>query len=428
VAANGSAASTVVVDCSGATPGAFTSVNAAINSLTAPPDVTDWHYVLLRSDCTENVVITGARRVWIAPDGAQCPFAGCPVGPRFTITGATAGKDVVQVSGPAAVTLVRLAITGGGNGLSVLDGGSVTLYDVTADDNAGTGMFLNGGASLILHESTARRNGGNGLSLGIGSRATLTGQMPWLRNQPVEFRDNAAAGIWLDRSVLGGYAGIIVDGNARWGIVSYGGDLLWGAYTGETTVQNNANGVFLSEGTQASIWRSQTGVTTIRNNGGFGLYVAKGSQAFVAANLIEGHTVVGVDTVMGSQLSLLGTQVSGNGAGPSGVAGIRVDANSQADLEDAQVTGNTGPGLIVDFNSSLDARGTSVTGNSAEGVRVRHRSIVNLAAGGDVGSNVGPPVSCDDTSEVVSPSLAQTRACANVTRPTQPRPVRPPDP
>src|SRR5262245_35724143 len=68
-------AATVTVDCTGATPGAFTSINAAINSLTAPPDVTDWHYVLLRSNCTENVVITGGRRLWIAPEGAQCPFS-----------------------------------------------------------------------------------------------------------------------------------------------------------------------------------------------------------------------------------------------------------------------------------------------------------------------------------------------------------------
>jgi hypothetical protein len=392
-----------------------------------PPDVTDWHYVLLRSNCTENVVVTGGRRLWIAPDGAQCPFSGCPVGPRYTITGATAGQDVLQISGPVDVTLVRLAITGGRNGIVAVDNANVTTYDVTSDDNTGVGFSFNEGAVLSIHESSARRNGYAGLVVGLGSKATVSGQLTWLRNQPAEFSGNRI-GIVLDRSVLGGYAGIVVEGNTGWGLVSHGGNLLWGAYTGETTVRNNGNGIYLSEGSQASLWRSGTGTTTLRNNGGYGLYVEKGSQAFVAANAIEGHGIVGIDVVMGSQLSTSGVEIRGNGTGASGIGGIRVDGNSQAYLSGSQIVGNTGPGMVVDFNSSADILGTTVTGNSAEGLRIRHRSILGHGAGGSLGSNTGRAVSCDLTSEVVSATLPRNFACLNVTRPTQPRPVRPPDP
>ena len=89
------AAATVDVDCSGQTPGAFTSVNAALSSLTAAQAVGDWDYVLLKGNCTENVMITGGRRVWIAPEGSQCPFSGCPQGgPALRIMAASPGAPV----------------------------------------------------------------------------------------------------------------------------------------------------------------------------------------------------------------------------------------------------------------------------------------------------------------------------------------------
>ena len=425
------ATATVYVDCSGGTTGAFTSINAALSSLTGPPPpVGDWDYVLLRSSCTENVVITGGRRVWVAPDGSQCPFSGCArSGQPLRIAAASAGGDVVSISGPQDVTLVHLILSGGSNGLSAAGNANVVTYDVTAEDNTGAGVSLGQGAALTFNEGGARRNGWYGIVVGQGASGAVSGQLPWLHGQPVVLTANRG-GIWVDRGVLVGSAGITIERNAGPGLVSFGGDVLWGAYLGETVIRNNQGGVYLSEGSQASVWRSGAGVTTVSDNGSYGIYVEKNSHASIFDVLVEGHTGVGVDAVMGSQVSLQGTRIRHNGSS-SGAdqAGLRVDGNSQALLDGAtEVTENAGPGIVVDLNSSIDARAAVVNGNGGEGIRVRSRSVVTLDSGSSVTPNGGPPVTCDSLSNVISPVVNRSRACFNVTRPTQPRPVRPPQP
>lgn len=52
----------LTVDCSGLTPGAFTSITAAMTSLTPPPPG-HINSITILSDCTENVYISGPRRL-----------------------------------------------------------------------------------------------------------------------------------------------------------------------------------------------------------------------------------------------------------------------------------------------------------------------------------------------------------------------------
>jgi hypothetical protein len=336
---------------------------------------------------------------------------------------------VVSISGPQDVTLVHLILSGGSNGLSAVGNANVVTYDVTAEDNTGAGFSVAQGAALTFNEGGARRNGWYGINVGQGATGTLSGQLPWLHGQPVVLSGNRG-GIWVDRGALVGLAGILIDGNRGPGVVSFGGDVLWGAYIGETVIQNNQGGFFLSEGSQASVWRSGTGTTTFRDNGSYGLYVEKNSHATLSDIVVEGHAGVGVDAVMSSQVSLSGTRVRRNGvlSGP-GMSGIRVDGNSQAFLDGtAEVTENGGPGIVADLNSSVDARAAIINGNAMEGIRVRHGSIVTLAAESSVSPNGGPPVTCDLMSQVVSRTISRSAACINVTGPTQVRPVRPPRP
>lgn len=419
-------ASTVYVDCSGATPGAFTSVNAALDSLSTPPAVNDWHYVLLKSDCTENVVITGGRRVWIAPEGSQCPYSGCTQGPLLRITAAAAGAAVVDISGPQDVTLVHLALSGGSTGLNASGNASVTAFDVSAEDNTGAGFTAVQGASLALYEGGARRNGWYGLVVGTGGAASLSGQQSWLHDQPIVLSGNRG-GIWVDRGSLVGVAGIRIEGNASLGLTAFGGDVSFGAYTGETIVQDNqGGGFFLSEGSQASLWRSGTGVTTIRGNGPFGVYVEKNSHASIFEYLVEGHAGVGVDVVMGSQVHLQGARVRANGSSQMGSAGVRLDGNSQVFLDRAEVTGNLGPGVVADLNSSIDARAVTLSGNAREGIRVVGGSYLALGSASSLLDRF--PVTCDSLSHVISDQVSPSLLCRNVTRARQTRPIRPPQP
>jgi Right handed beta helix region len=420
------AAATVYVDCSGGTPGAFTSIGAAVNSLAAPPPTNDWHYILLKSNCTENVLITGGRKLWIAPDGSQCPYAAClPTGPALRITAAAANQDVVQVAGPGDVTFVHLLLSGGSNGLNASGNAVVTTFDVIAEDNASAGFIVGSGAALFMNEGGSRRNGWFGVSVGEGATASLNGHLPWLGNQTLVVTGNKG-GVRADRGVLLAATGVTVEGNTGPGIQTFGGKLSWGAYQGETVVQNNQGGAFLSEGSQASLWRSGTGTSVFRNNGTYGVYVEKNSHATIFDILIEGHSGMGVDTVMGSQVALHGTRVRANGSSTAGTGGVRIDGNSNAFVEEAQVTDNLGPAFVVDLNSSVDARAPVVTGNAREAFRLRAGSFLNLTPGGSLGPNTGPPVTCDLSSHVVSSTLSRSFACFNVAPPTQPRPVRPP--
>jgi Right handed beta helix region len=420
------AAATVYVDCSGGTPGAFTSIGSAVNALTTPPPTGDWHYILLKSNCTENVLITGGRKLWIAPDGSQCPYAAClPTGPALRVAAATADQPVVQVAGPGDVTFVHLLLSGGSNGLNASGNAVVTTYDVIAEDNTNAGFAVGSGAALFVNEGGSRRNGWFGVSVGEASSASLNGQLPWLGNQTLVVTGNKG-GVRADRGVLLAATGVTVEGNLGPGIQTFGGKLSWGAYQGETVVQNNQGGAFLSEGSQASIWRSGTGTTTFRNNGTYGVYVEKNSHASIFEVLIEGHSGMGVDTVMGSQVALQGTRVRANGSSTAGTGGVRIDGNSSAFVEQAQVTDNLGPAFVIDLNSSIDARAPVVTGNAREAFRLRAGSFLTLTPGGTLGSNAGPPVTCDVTSHVFSSTLSRSFACFNVRPLTQPRPVRPP--
>ena len=202
---------------------------------------------------------------------------------------------------------------------------------------------------------------------------------------------------------------------------------IFGAAWGDSLVQHNQGGVFLSEGSEATLWTN----ATFLDNGPYGVYIEKGSHASLWQARVQGHEGVGVDVVMNSQVSLqVGTRVLGNGTpGQAKSAGIRLDGDSNGYIDGAsEVTGNGGPGVVVDLGSSLDVRDAQVTGNAREGIRLRHQSVLHLAQDSVFSSNPGGPVTCDRTSLAISAALHRSHRCHNVERPSQPRPTRPPSP
>src|SRR5262252_9022299 len=60
-------AANVAVDCSGQTPGAFSSLQAALDSL----DVTGPHFISVTGTCTENVNIFNRQRISIFAASGQ---------------------------------------------------------------------------------------------------------------------------------------------------------------------------------------------------------------------------------------------------------------------------------------------------------------------------------------------------------------------
>jgi hypothetical protein len=432
-------ADTVMVDCSGQTSGAFTSINGAIDSLAGPPPTAGaWDYVLLKSDCTENVVVTGGRRLWIAPEWDSCPWAACTTnGPRARIIAANAGHDVVTVEGPQVVTLVHLALSGGRDGLNASGNASVTTYGTLAEANSRYGFNVFDGAVLRMHEGGATGNG-YGVWAASGGAALVQGGL--LTGQPLVVSGNATAGVHVDRGIFYASTDVVVEDNLGYGLSAYGGDLAFGDYRPESVsvLQNNAGGAFLSEGSQVSFF----GGAILRNNGPFGVYVEGGHATFIGnsrAPLVEGHARVGVHVAMNSQASFHGpVQIRDNGSPIEPArSGVWVDGNSQATFaatvwegsdQPPEVTDNAGPGIVADFNSSIDARAVILRGNRGEGVRLRHMSAAFVGGTSNVRPNASGPLTCDSTSLAVTDLVHKGPGCHNVEKPSEARLPRPPQP
>lgn len=435
------AAADVYVDCRPGNPSGspFTSITEAINSLSGSPPPSDYDYILLKSDCTENVAITAVRRLYIAPEWDWCPWSWCTTnGPLARITAADANQPVLSVGGPENVTLVHLSLSGGSTGLQV--NGDVTALGVVAENNApyvmgvsGDGITAGLGAKLGMGEGGSLHNAGYGIRLSGGAIVDLYGRASWLQNKPLAVSGNGKGGILSDRAHLSSWMGTVIENNEGWGLVTAGGDTTWGAGNDtESVIQGNEGGAFLYQGSSAGFW----GSTTFRDNGAFGVWAEGASYVILFAgetspNVVEGHAVVGVNVTMNSQGSFRGpNRIRNNGsAGEPASAGVRVDGNSNAFFHTgAEVRGNLGPGILVDLNASLDAPAAVVRGNAKEGVRVRHMSVAYLGPDSSIRPNGNGPLTCDSTSMAVTDLVQRSPACVNVEKPSEPRLPWPPDP
>ena len=436
-----------LVDCNSATSGVFTSINDAISSLTGPPPAMgEWDLIFLKSDCTENVKVTGGRRIWIAPEWA--PWPGSPTNgrPLPRIVATSAETNALTVQGPQAVTLANLVLTNGRIGLSANGNASVTTYNVVAEHNTFSGINLDTGAALSMYEGGALDNDGYGIRLNVGASATLFGRQSSMRQQPLVIGGNGAGGIRNDRGFVYGLRGVIIENNDGPGLASYAGVSAFGELQvdGVSVFQGNQGGAFVSEGSSITFWAN----IALRNNGSYGVYVEDGSNAsFIAmrnaatgesrAVVVEGHTRVGVQVVAHSQVAFHGRHViRANGSGQQGTwpAGIWVDGGSHAYLDDGgprfvdtppEVVDNAGHGIVVTLNSSIDARAGIVRGNSGVGILIHSRSVGYL--GPDrrlLGPTGGVPLLCDSTSLVSSSIVGRSQHCVNVVA-AAPRPLRP---
>jgi hypothetical protein len=151
-------AANVTVDCSGATPGAFSSITAALNtlSLQGPNGIT------VTGTCTENVFI--GSREFLSIQAAP--------GQTATINAADQSGIVLQTFTSHNILLIGLVLQGGQNGL--LAGISdVDVQGCTIQNNSRDGVVVQVGSVLTIENSTIQNNGGNGLTDAAGSSVTL---------------------------------------------------------------------------------------------------------------------------------------------------------------------------------------------------------------------------------------------------------------
>lgn len=420
-------ADALTVDCSPGNPSgsAFTSIQDAVNALPAPPPG-GRNSIILLSDCTGNVSISGEHRLTL--QGSWCSiWCGDP---PVKITGASGvNAPVLSISGSQDVEVDNLILTGGSTGLSVGGGSSVTGYIIKAEGNSQTGISVGGTSFLDIWDGDAVHNGQWGIQVGDNSTLGLNGNTPWVPSpQPFLISGNGGEGIDLGGIYADGElnigGGVTIQDNSPLGIFGAGGGkLLIGAWHGENVIQNNLIGVVCWESAQCITY----GPNTIKNNDAVGVQISFGGVGvFLDATTIEGNSMAGVEVTAHSHARFSGhNKVRNNGSTTEPLrAGIRVDGTSQVFLEGGnEVTGNIGPGIVADINSSLNVTDTTISHNTEEGVRVRHMSIAELETGTHVNGNPGGPLTCDSTSWVITTLNLNSSKCANIEgAPGGPRP------
>jgi Periplasmic copper-binding protein (NosD) len=169
-------AKNVKVDCNGATPGAFHSLQAAINSLRlAGPN-----YITVASNpCHEDVRIVDRQRLTIdAPNGND-----------FITSAEDLGGDAMTITGSTGITLIPVGFYASGRGLVINGNSAVNVLGCTSDSNAGAGLRIDD--SNVVVESGAYINNGNAGVLANDSTLTL---------QDLDISANGIAGIVLHRT------------------------------------------------------------------------------------------------------------------------------------------------------------------------------------------------------------------------------------
>jgi hypothetical protein len=351
----GARAQYLIVDCTGATPFAYPSINAALSN------ATPGSFILVTGPCTENVSLSGVSSLSL---GAYYGFTA-------TLNGG------ISISNSQNVMLYGLNVTNtAGNGISVSNSKGTSVNVCTSNGNAGVGLSVAGMSDVTVGANGAFDNNGNG-GININGNS-LVALVAWAGS--VDISNNSGPGVWESAGSLFSTLGPTTITNNVSGVGTnpgYGIELLGGAraqigslYGPNTIANNQAGGAFLQENSEISFF-SLGSPNVIQGNGPVGVSVGLGSQVTfydisgpVNAQ-IAGHTSAGVDVYSNSQAYFNGAnQVLQNGAvSDPRSAGIRVDGNSEVLLRGGQVTQNNGPGILALVNSSADFAGVTFTGN-----------------------------------------------------------------
>ena len=354
-----------IVDCSGATPGAFTTITAALATLPAAGP----NSISVKGTCTETVSIV--RRTDLVISG----------NPTAT----------VQSVNPNARLLL------------IFDSQRITIQGITF--NGSRGVLVNDNSRVSFDTTTVQNSGNVGLT-------SIDSQVHLFNSSII---NGARSGINVNGGTFDVDGGVTVSGNGRNGIVAStarlrlnGGD----GTPGTENVINNNTGVGVSVANSATV--EIGGDNRITNNGGsFGLIVIHTSTLIMSDGIINNNTGIGVRCGETSHCEWSGTtQINSNGGG-----GIEITDHSDAYLDGGVViSGNTGTGVLVDLSSLLNSLGgNTVNNNTGDGIEVNNLSVLKFAGIDTVTGNADRSLECDNESLVVGDisSLRRVRCSRN---------------
>jgi hypothetical protein len=348
-------AGSAVVDCSGATPGAFTTITAALASLPAAGP----NSISVTGTCHENVVMFGRTDLSIFGN------------PSATVVPGNANGHLLAISGSQRVGIQNLTFDGG-RGAIVNDNSRVDFTSITIQNSLGIGLTS---IDSLVHiaDSTIKNSTRSGISIGGGT-------------------------FYVDSDVTG----TTVTANGRTGISVLTGHLILNGGDEvtpgtENVISNNAGvGVAVANSAEADISFDNR---IIGNQGAFGLEVIHTSTVIMSDGTISSNAGIGVHCGETSHCEWSGiTKIDSNGKG-----GIEITDHSDAYIDGGiDISGNTGAGVLVDLSSLFNSLGgNTITNNTDDGIVLNTLSVLKFAANDTITGNGKLALECNNGSLVV---------------------------
>jgi hypothetical protein len=423
-------AANVTVDCSGSNHKVFTSIGAALAtlSLTGPNTIT------VGGTCNENVNVYQFDRLTIqAASGHVATIVNAANPPGIT----------VLVDGSHNINLDNLIIEGGSPAVYITSSSTaVNMQNCSVQNSAGDGMDVDTASEMVVQNSSFTNNAGVGIFAGNQSQITL-GTYPTQRisitGNGFVGGGNGTGGLAIDGSQVQLNFGVAtISGNAGPGISMEGGRLLF--FGGEAAtpgvIENNNVGLTMNDAASATFYSAfniaNNGSTGISVNGASSITFYSGidSQGKNAVTTIAGHSTVGLTLNQSSAVQMYGPHVvTKNGsanADPGSRGGISLEGSSLTIGSSAVVSSNIGPGVRLGVKSDLVMFDMTVSNNSEEGVLE-----TNLSAGGfynplTFSGNGGASLFCDAFSVAFGDAgTIQGEQCKNITKNAGRRPKVP---
>lgn len=326
-------ADTVYVDCSAGTPGAFTTIAAALASL---PSATG-HTVRVTGTCVERVQISN----W-----SDLRLEGNPTA-TLLHDGSTTDFRIVWILNSEGVTLRNL-----------------TIGAVPSPSLPFTPVHI-GSSSVEIESCTLQ----GGTALASGALWVVDRSRVDVRSSTIQ--DSSPSGIRLDSGEINlgdpGASGpnILQRNNAGIRLRAGAHIVVWG----NNIIRENLNGVISNGG---HVFLCCTPGLLIANNTNTGITINLGGD--VQANspvTFENNGFAGVRMVSGAALLTTGQIFRSNGqSGNNDSAAIVATGSAHLELFNAEITGNRAHGVLLEDNTSARIFDNVIRDNAGNGIRV----------------------------------------------------------
>lgn len=321
------------IDCSGGTPGAFTSIPQAIAN---SPDHTVF---TISGNCTGTVDVERRNDLSF--------FANGPT----TIQVASPDQLVLIIPQSQNITFSGTITITGGQGVLISNSMGVSFGGITIQNSGSFGInSSNSQVSVVGGSVTGSSRTGVVVSGGV------------MELDGVAITNNGRLGVSASTTHL-----IMSDGNNLPSVVS----------------TNGVAGIQLFNSSQGDFTDLE-----ITNNAGnnFGLLVSTNSAVVMQAGSVSGNSGVGVTCTESTHCEFIQTQINGNSGG-----GIQITTHAELDLDGGvQISGNTGVGVLIDQASVFaSSGGNTISNNTGDAFIVNALSALNFVAPDSITATAG---------------------------------------